>query len=75
MLKVLPVLFLTLLSQFTVSAENWIVASSWDVAKVTDAVSTRVWSVFNLLSSFSWVLIALLVFFVVLRLLKINTNR
>lgn len=74
MLKIIPVLILTLLTQFTVSAENWIVASSWDVAKVTDAVTTWIWSVFNLLSSFSGVLIALLVFFVVLHLLKINRN-
>lgn len=70
MLKMLPVLFITLLSQFTVTAENWIVASAWDVDKVNTALSTRIWSFFNLVSDFSGVLIALLIFFVVLRLLK-----
>ena len=69
MTKLLPVLFL-LLSQFTVTAENWIVASAWDVDKVNTALSTRIWSFFNLLSDFSWVIIALLIFFVVLSLIR-----
>jgi hypothetical protein len=70
MFKRLLVLFITLLSQFTVTAENWIVASAWDVDKVNTALSTWIWSFFNLLSDFSWVLIALLIFFVVLSLIK-----
>lgn len=69
MTKLLPVLFL-LLSQFTVTAENWIVASAWDVDKVNTALSTWIWSFFNLLSDFSWVIIALLIFFVVLSLIR-----
>lgn len=71
MIKLLPVLFL-LLSQFTVTAEDWIVASASDVSKVSDALTTWIWSFFNLLSDFSGVLIALLIFFVVLRLLKMR---
>lgn len=69
MTKLLPVLFL-LLSQFTVTAENWIIASAWDVDKVNTALSTWIWSFFNLLSDFSWVIIALLIFFVVLSLIR-----
>ena len=72
MLKMLPVLFLTILSQFTVSAGSWIVASASDVSRVETSLTNWIQSFFNLISDFSGVIIALLVFFILLRLLKIN---
>lgn len=74
MLKMLPVLFLTILSQFTVSSESWIVASATDVSKVETTLTNWIQSFFNLISDFSGVIIALLVFFILLRLLRLKRN-
>lgn len=64
-------ILLLLLSQVTVTS-NWIFVGSGDVLAVLDPLTTRTWSLFNVIVAFAWVFILFYVVERILAYLKIS---